>query len=248
MLCALYALDSFETNTKTLIQPETATRLFGLFDPEPVLKPPGSVVRTEKEGFWEILRYQEHVAFKCLCGRSDPFLLTNADFERSKLLRPEAGCPICQEQMSEATTKGERLKAWLESRRAVITPDAHLELPEDCGRLYSKDCTESNQTAIVRTRYFVFTEFFRKPVPPGMCVRTTCSNRKCINPFHLCLTPNPNTKVSEDQRLLIGHWISSGISPKTIQRLLHEQHCLELSLRSIQRIAREQKKSSSCVT
>jgi len=223
-------------------------KLFGVLEHEKPATPLGSVVRTRIDGFWEVIEYQQGGSFKCRCGRSDPFLFSKDQFRRYWPLKPENGCHLCQEALEGATTKAERLAAWLDSRRALINPEQHLELPDDCGHLYIKDSAESKSCAIIRTRHFVYTHFYRKPVPSGFCVKSTCRNDLCLNPHHLCLTKNRHSKLTPHTRELIGKLSSKGFSTQGIQHFLQKAHSLELSLRSIQRIVREARKSRSCVS
>lgn len=231
----------------TLKITDQLTRLFGILDYEVPDTPVGSVVRTDTEGFWDVTEYQHGGSYQCRCGRSEPAFFSSSQFRRCSPLNPELGCHICQDALKGATTKAERLAAWLDSRRATISPDRHLVLPESCSHLYIKESQESNQRATVRTRHFVYQHFYRKPVPAGFCVTRTCRNELCLNPHHLCLTKNHHAKITPYYRALIVTLSLKGMSTSGIQSFLHEAHSLELSQRSIQRTAREARRSKNCV-
>ncbi len=236
-----------QENHSVLDKATLLTRLFGVLDPSLDATPEGSVIRTKIQGFWEVSEYQNGSSFNCRCGRSEPFFLPLEHVERHPLREASAGCHVCQNALHWATTKAERLGAWLDSRKSLINTEDHLELPDDCGQLYIKDPQESNPSAIVRTRHFVYTHFYRKPVPPGFCVSSTCRNRLCLNPHHLCLSPTRHSKLSTRTRRLIEKLSSLGMSPRTIQLFLQEKHSLELSVRSVQRTLKEAKESKNCV-
>ena len=141
-------------------------------------------------------------------------------------------CEICREEHQTATYKSERLLAWLNMHRATLDPKACLEFPDD-GDQY-KDL----MTRYHRTRRFIFTQFWRKEVKPGHCVRSKCCNSKCINPYHLCLTTK-DTTLPLAARQTVEALIRQKISPETIKQLLHEKLSIELSERSILRIKKE---------
>lgn len=236
-----------QENQSVLDKATLLTRLFGVLDPSLDATPEGSVVCTSVQGFWKVSQYKNGSSFTCRCGRSEPFFLPSEHVERHPLREASAGCHVCQNALHSATTKAERLGAWIDSRRAVINTEEHLELPGDCGQLYIKDPHESNSCAIIRTRHFVYTHFYRKPVPQGFCVTSTCRKSLCLNPHHLCLSPVRHSKLSTRTRRLIEKLSSLGMAPKTIQLFLREEHSVELSVRSVQRTLKEARESENCV-
>ena len=229
----------------TLISPVLLTTLFGILEPQPSPTPLGPVTRTKREGFWDISSYENAVAYRCRCGRSEPFLLTPEDADKVWVADADSGCHICRDESDSASTKEQKLIAWIEKHRATLTFETHLELPNDSGMVYTTSAHESKGAAMIRTRHFVFTHFYRKPVPPGSCVKTSCRKPSCLNPLHLWIAPTHAGKLSADLIQLIQTLSLKGISSKTIQKLLLEERCCELSLRSIQRIRKETKESKS---
>ncbi len=249
LICVSYAriMRQEQENQSDLDKTTLLTRLFGVLDPSLDATPQGLVVRTKIQGFWRVSEYRNGSSFTCLCGRSDPFFLPSDHVKRHPPRDASAGCHVCQNALHSATTKAERLAAWLDSRRSLINREDHLELPDDCGQLYIKDPQESNSCAIIRTRHFVYTHFYRKPVPPGFCVTSTCRNSLCLNPHHLCLSPTRRSKLDTRIRTLIEKLSSLGMSPRTIQLFLQEEHSVELSVRSVQRTVKEAKELKNCV-
>lgn len=217
--------------------------LLGLLEPEEPQAPKGEPVHRSVRGHWDVLDFGDTVTWACRCGRSKPITLSAKD--SSKVFLPLDGihaCEVCRAELQEASCKSERLLAWLNMYRAVLDRRTCLEFPED-GGLYKGP----NDERYSRTRRFIFTQFWRKPVDTEHCVRSVCSNAKCINPYHLCLT-SKDTKLPSSARKTVETLIQQKISNSTIRQLLREKLSIELSVRSIQRIKRDITKSKSCVS
>ena len=217
--------------------------LFGLLNPSCPPAPRGKPLSSTVRGHWNVFEYPDVVQWVCRCGRSEPITLLARD--SSHVVLPFDGihaCEICRKDIQQSTYKSERLLAWLNMHRAVIDPKACLEFPED-GGLYKGP----KDTQYQRTRRFIYTQFWRKQVKSGHCVRSKCSNIKCINPYHLCLTTT-DTTLPLATRQTVEALIEQEISSKTIKQLLHEKLSIELSEKSIQRIKRDITKSKSCAS
>ena len=217
--------------------------LLGLLNPSCPHAPSGQPIRSTVRGHWSVFEYPDVVQWVCRCGRSEPITLLPND--SAHVLLPFDGihaCEVCRKELQEASYKSERLLAWLNMHRATIDPKACLEFPED-GGLYKGP----NDTQYQRTRRFIFTQFWRKEVKTEHCVRSLCSNAKCINPYHLCLTTK-DTKLPSKVRQAVETLIQQKISNASIKQLLQEKLSIELSERSIQRIKRDITKSKSCVS
>ena len=217
--------------------------LLGLLQPSAPVRPPGQPASQTIRGHWDVLDYGDVVVWSCRCGRSEPITISSQD--SANVLLPFDGihaCEICREEHQAATYKSERLLAWLNMHRATLDPKACLEFPEDGG--FYKGAADDRYH---RTRRFIFTQFWRKDVKPEHCVRSKCSNSKCINPYHLCLTTKDTTLPSEALQA-VEALIKQKISDGTIKQLLHEKLSIELSERSIQRIRRDITRSKSCAS
>jgi hypothetical protein len=69
-----------------------------------------------------------------------------------------------------------------------------------------------------------------------------------VNPYHLWTKPHKAGKLTPELKKLIVKLSADGISSRSIQQLLLDQHSLELSLRWIQKIKKEARKSKSSAT
>ena len=236
----------FTGNNITMDKSLLLTRLFRIIDPEGPDSPLGSVVRTKIYGFWDVVEYEHGGSYQCRCGRSEPFLLSSEEFASYKPVDPHRGCHVCQDAFDSARTKAETLAAWIDQHRASFNEKDHFLLPSHRGHLYIRQSSESNSSAIVRARNFVFTYFYKKSVPPGFGVTSTCRNPLCINPYHLCLTQS--RKQTSRIKALIVTLSSKGMSTNAIQNFLHEAHSVELSQRSIQRTISGARRLKNCAT
>jgi len=224
--------------------PIRAAKLLGLLDPEAVPEPSGSPLLVEQHGHWRVAHYGRAVKWTCKCGRSEPVWLTARSHSLVRL--PDDGihaCEVCRSETFAARTKTQRFAAWLEQNRACISPEECLEFPET---LAAPKVSERER--FCRTRRFVFEQFWRKPLHSGDYVRLKCSNERCINPYHLCLTSSPKTKLTPEDQNFLHTLLQAQISTSTIQELLREKRSVELSTRSIQRIRKELTQSESCVS
>ena len=219
-----------------------AVALLGVLRSEQcTVKVQGEPLSNETRGHWEVSTYEHCVQWRCLCGRSDPLLLTHKEHDRVALpLDGIHSCEICREEIQCARTKNQRLLAWIEQHRSILREDACLELPTDL-----QDNSTLVRDRLSRTRRMIFTKFWRKPVTSEHCVHLTCDNPLCINPYHLCLTQTPASKLPTETLKEVHELLRIGLSCKGIQNHLQERHCTEFSLRSIQRIAREKSKPKS---
>jgi hypothetical protein len=244
---ANHALDSRNHITRT-VSPSIdfavrAASLLGLLDPKPVSEPNRAPLRTETKGHWSIAVHKECSVWTCRCGRSEPLVVAAEDADKISFPTDHHACEICQHEARSAKGKGQKLLAWLNAHRACLNPDAHLEHPGDCGHTYV-----SKQDGIVRTRHFIYEQFWKKPVEPGHCVHVKCDNPLCVNPYHLWTKPQRHGKLTPELKKLIVRLSADGISSRSIQLLLQERLSLELSLRSIQKTLKGAKKSKSSDT
>lgn len=187
----------------------------------------------ERVGHWEVSTYEHCVQWRCLCGRSKALLLSHKEHQEVSL--PKDGlhsCEICRAQIKEARCKSDRLAAWLEANRSILDPDLCLEIPTE----FQEGPTPIRER-FSRIRRFVFTKFWRKPVTSDHYVHLTCNNAFCINPYHLCQTHTPASKLPERTLKEVQQLLLIGLSSQGIRNHLQEQHSIKLSLRSIQRIA-----------
>ena len=217
--------------------------LLGLLQPTCPPKPLKEPLSTSVVGHWNVADFGDVVQWTCRCGRSESITLTSRD--SSHVVLPFDGvhaCEICRTELQSASCKSQRLIAWLNMHRATLDRNACLEFPED-GGLYKA----SNEDHYSRTRRFIFTQFWRKEVKTEHCVRSLCSNAKCINPYHLCLTTK-NTTLPLTVLQAVETLIKQKISNETIKQLLHEKLSIELSVRSIARIKSDITKSKSCAS
>jgi len=221
-----------------------AASLMGLLEPALPDPPTGKPIGTFTRGHWEVQTYERAVLWRCLCGRSEPLLLLPKDATKVRL--PLDGlhcCEVCRAELESARTKYQRLRAWINQHRACLKEESCLEFPD----VYDQE-QPPNQDKYSRTRRFVFEQFWKKTVPSGHYVRLKCSNANCINPYHLCLTRSPATKLTPEATRLVQVLVQRGVSTATIQALLREQLSIELSMRSIQRTKKELAVSKSCVS
>ena len=187
---------------------------------------------------------QEEVSvWSCRCSRSQPLLLALEDVPRVRLPVGLHACEICLEELRTARGKSGALSAWLRRHRTCVDPKEHLYLPADHGF-----CRNSDEDKNMRTRRFVYERFWDQQVAAGDCVLVRCSDKACINPYHLWISKSPAQKISPQIKTLILGAAEKGLSSKTTQRLVRERCSLELSLRSIQQVRSEILKSKSCAT
>lgn len=221
--------------------------LLGLLELEelqPVVIPTGVPERVEQRGHWRIEHHSDVAVWRCLCGRSDPLVVPLSEMRKVRLPNDLVkACEVCRNELAECSSKSARFKAWLERHRLTIDPQAHLYYPDDTG--YAKDAHDGSST---RTRRFVYEVFHKTKLRSDDFVSNKCSDVFCINPHHLCLKKSPAAKLSPAALTYTRRLITKGISTRTIQRLLHEQFSLELSIRSIQLIKSESARSESLVS
>jgi hypothetical protein len=245
--CAFCALDSAPRRLRSLFPPQFDPQRslihLGLLEPKIPTEPTGVVLGQEIRGHWAVVHHAEASSWVCRCGRSTPLLVAAEDLRRIRLPVGLQACEICQEEDKSARGKSGRLAAWLARYRNCIDTEQHLYLPADHGF-----CRMSEEDKNMRTRRFVYEQFWRKPVGSGNCVLVKCLDRSCINPYHLWVSKSPAQKVSEASRQLILRLTDKGVPSKAIQQLLLDQHSLKLSLRSVQLIRSEISKSKSSGT
>lgn len=221
-----------------------AAALLGLLEPSLPEPPSGDSLRTDRRGHWSVEHFATAVRWSCLCGRSEPILLLPEDSARVRLpLDGIHSCEVCRTELFAARTKTQRLSAWINQHRACLKENSCLEFPD-----LDLDCKTPVRERLSRRRRFVYEQFWKKTLRSDTYVHLRCQNDLCINPYHLCLTKSPATKLTEEARKLIVALASKGISTCTIQTVLQEQHSIKLSARSIQRTIKGINKFSSCVS
>ncbi len=237
-MCALCALDSSPRHLRTLPPPRfdvlRSLVHLGLLEPEAPLEPTGVPLGFEIRGHWEVTQYAAAYVWSCRCGRSEPLLVAASDAHKIRLPVGLQACEVCQAEEKSARGKSGRLAAWLARYRNCIDTAQHLYLPADHGF-----CRVSEEDKNMRTRRFVYEQFWGKRVDSGYCVLVKCLDKACINPHHLWVPKSPAQKISEAARQTILRLTANGVSSKAIQQLLLEQHSLKLSLRSVQLIRNE---------
>ena len=247
LLCALCALNSLLRRPRTLLSPRfdnlRSLVLLGLLEPKTPPDLAGATLDREFRGHWEVVHYEGASVWTCRCGRSKPLLTAADDLHKVRLPVGLQACEICQEEDKTARGKSGRLAAWLGRHRNCIDKHQHLYLPADHGF-----CRFSEEDKNMRTRRFVYEQFWKTSVGAGNCVLVRCLDRSCINPHHLWVSKSPAQKVSEPVRRFILHLTAKGVPSKVIQQLLLEQHSLKLSLRSVQLIRSETSGSKSSDT
>lgn len=207
---------------------------FHLLDPPLPEQPADTSTGTETIGHWDVSFFSTAVLWTCRCGRSAPFLMRAVDYSRVELPRDLAACEVCRGEFRAASTKWKRLDAWLNRARNTLSET-------EC--VLRDDLTKPNP----RLRRRVYEHFWKKSVPSGHCVRSKCSNKLCINPYHLCLVNTPAKKHSPESMAFLLRLLESGTPTDIAQQLLREKHSIELSLRSIQETRKGLKASRSCV-
>lgn len=211
-----------------------AVALLGLLDldDQDLQAPTGAPETVERLSHWHVEHHSDVSVWSCLCGRSAPLLIPAAFRKRVRLPHDLVqACEVCRSELAACSSRAARLHAWLERNRPLIDRTEHLEYPEDRGFTYSEDDGQST-----RTRRFVYEAFFKTKLRSSDFVRSRCSNPFCINPYHLCITSNPNQKASPQIEKLIHHLQELGISAKITQKVLLEKHGTKLSLSTIQGI------------
>ena len=210
-----------------------AASLLGLLRPaDTKVELQGSCTETTQRGHWKVEVFPTGVRYSCLCGRSEPILVTSS--QHSFVSMPRHGlqaCEVCRAESWDASCKTQRLIAWIEQHRLTLDETQHLELPMEF-----KGAKTPLRERLSRTRKVVYETFWRKPVTPDDYVHLKCNNPLCINPYHLCLTNNPGAKLPNKALKEVQALLSLGLSSRGIQAHLQEQHSIKLSLRSIQRI------------
>lgn len=210
----------------------------------PTDPPLGVPTAVEQREHWRIEHFPKVAVWRCLCGRSDPLIVPRQDLGKVRLPNDLVkACEICRQEVEWARGKTGHLQAWLERHRQTIDPDRHLYLPGDMGYCRDREAQRS-----MKTRRFVYEAFWKKNLLSDDCVRSSCNDANCINPYHLCLTNKPAKKVSIAAETYIRRLAAQGISAKTTRLLLRERLSLELSLRSIQLIRADAEKSRSSLT
>jgi hypothetical protein len=208
---------------------------FHLLDPPLVEQPLEPPTKTETLGHWDVSFFSTAVLWTCRCGRSAPFLMRLVDYPRVELPRDLAACEVCRGEFRAASTKWQRLDAWLNRTRNTLSET-------EC--VLRDDLTKPNP----RLRRRVYEHFWKKTVPFGHCVSSKCSNKLCINPYHLCLVNNPANKLTPESKAFLLRLLELGTPTDIAQQLLREKHSIELSVRSIQETRKGLRASRSCVT
>jgi len=223
--------------------PQRSLVHLGLLEAQSVSQPTGGSLHSEVRGHWAVTHYEDTSVWACRCGRSEPLLVAVSDLCKIRMPVGLQACEICQEEDKTARGKSGRLAAWFARYRNCIDKEQHLYLPADHGF-----CRLSKEDKNMRTRRFVYEQFWKKPVGSGNCVLVKCLDRSCINPYHLWVSKSPAQKISETSKQFILQLTAKGASSKVIQQLLLEQHSLKLSLRSVQLIKSETFESKSSDT
>lgn len=223
-------------NTDIYLTPRSirAMENFHLLDPPCPERPEDTPLTTEQIGHWDVSSFSDAVLWTCRCGRSASFLMRTQDLPRVELPQDLAACEVCRKEFQAARTRWQRLDAWLDRSRNTLS-DKECALRDDF--------TKSNP----RLRRRVYEHFWKKTVPSGYCVRPKCSNKLCINPYHLCLVKNPASKLTPAGKDFLLQLLALNTPTDTVRQMLQEKHSTELSARSIQRIRRDLKASRNCV-
>jgi len=211
-----------------------AVALLGVLDLEDqrLPAPTGAPETVETQGHWRVEHFSDVSVWRCLCGRSDPLVVPAAFRSRVRLPHDLVrACEVCRNELASCSSRASRLHAWLERNRPLISPDSHLEYPEDRGYTYSDDDGQST-----RTRRFIYEAFFKTKLRSSDFVRSSCSNPFCINPYHLCITSTPNQKTSPQVEMMIRHLQELGISAKVTQKVILQKSGIKLALSTIQGI------------
>ena len=208
---------------------------FHLLDPPAPCEPTGQSLETVTVGHWDVSSFSSAVLWRCRCGRSAPFLMRKEDYPRVELPQDLAACEICRKEFKAARTKWQRLDAWLNRSRNTLSSG-------EC--VLRDDFTKPNP----RLRRRVYEHFWKKCVPSGHCISSRCSNKLCINPYHLCLVKEPANKLTPQAKDFLLQLLVLNTPTDTALQLLQERHSIELSARSIQKIRKDLKASRSFAT
>lgn len=226
---------------------ETSVRalaLLGLLEfPETPQEPPQAIpTAVERRGHWQVEHHANVAVWRCLCSRSQPLVVPQEHMPRVRFLNGLfEGCEVCRAELSVATSKAGLLRAWLERNRPLIDDSQHFELPD------TYVWTDKEEAKSIRVLRFVYEAFWEKRLSSSDCVSRTCSHAFCINPFHLCVTPNFSSKVTDKTKSYILRLTQEGIRAQTIKTLLREQHSLDLSLSTIHSVRRRGEKTKNSV-